>query len=53
MAEHYEEKEGPAKKPMRVTMIDGIKQEEAKQERSESLAAIERELQRLTEAGEK
>ena len=53
LAEYFEAQEGPAKKAKRVVLVDGIKQEEARLERSESLAALEAELQRLTDAGEK
>ena len=53
MAEHFEEQQGPAKKTKRVVKIDGIKQEELRQARSSSLIALEKELERLTQVGEK
>ena len=53
LAEHFEEQQGPAKKTKRVVKIDGIKQEELRQARSSSLIALEKELERLTQAGEK
>ena len=43
----------PAKKTKRVVKIDGIEQEELRQERPPSLVALEKELERLAKAGKK
>ena len=52
LSDYSASQEGPAKKSKRVVRVDGIKIEEARVGRSETLAALENELARLVEAGE-
>ena len=52
LSEHYESEAPLPKKSKRVVRVEGVKQEEARASRCETLEALERELERLTEEGE-